>query len=165
MRQTHLTVLCLDKVHTVKQNRPFLTHALLDTLMQDKKALQGFKEVWHDKEGVESIKDLMQDEKFRECALSMLKNKECVEQAILSLKDPKVLQALKEVLNNKEYIEDIKNLMHDKSFPRRKLQSDAVNTLECIGVGAPFVIMFGLIFYCKGGCEICGCPAPAGCNE
>jgi len=27
MRQTHLTVLCLDKVHTVKQNRPFLTHA------------------------------------------------------------------------------------------------------------------------------------------
>ena len=28
MRQIHLTVLCLRKVNTVKQNRPFLTHAL-----------------------------------------------------------------------------------------------------------------------------------------
>jgi len=28
MRQIHLTVLCLHKVNTVKQNRPFLTHAL-----------------------------------------------------------------------------------------------------------------------------------------
>jgi hypothetical protein len=28
MRQIHLTVLCLRKVQTVKQNRPLLTHAL-----------------------------------------------------------------------------------------------------------------------------------------
>jgi len=28
MRQTRLTVLCLDKAHTVKLNRPFLTHAV-----------------------------------------------------------------------------------------------------------------------------------------
>ena len=29
MRQIYLTVLCLYKVNTVKQNRPLLTHALL----------------------------------------------------------------------------------------------------------------------------------------
>ena len=134
---------------------------LLDTLMQDKLAMQGFKEAWQDKEGVvESINDLMQDEKVRECALSMLNNKECVEQAISSLKNPEVLQAVKKVLNNKEYMEDIKNLMQDKSLPRRRLMSNATFNLELAGVVALFVGVWGTIAYCANWCDCCGCPSP-----
>ncbi len=133
---------------------------LLNTLMQDEKALQSFKEVWQDEKSVESIKDLMQDEKVRECAFSALNNKECIEQAISSLKDPEVLQAVKKVLNNKEYMEDIKNLMQDKSLPRRRLMSNATFNLELAGVVALFVGVWGTIAYCANWCDCCGCPSP-----
>ncbi len=110
-----------------KEEIDFL-QSFLDALKQNKKALQGFKDVLNDKKIVEGVKDLMQDEKVREYVISEMKNKKNVKQAALSFENPQVLQNLKEGLNNEEDRKFFKHLMLDKEF-RGRVLLEAENNL------------------------------------
>lgn len=103
----------------------------VDSLEQNKTALQGFRKMLRDKESMEGMANLMGDEKFRERALLELKNKESVEQAISLLENKESTAQLLSLLKDKGQVEKVSQSMSSQESEGVHSKERQLNDHNC----------------------------------